>query len=101
MELQEKQLQIIKHYGPDYQLKRLTEECGELIVAIAKFQRSAQYLNIKKRVPSNELNNLISEMADVENLIEQIKFDYGLINGGVERVKKYKVDRELDRIKKG
>lgn len=98
--LKDKQLKIIKHYGPNKQLEQLVEECGELIVAIAKFQRSAQSLGIKKKVPSEELNNLIQEMADVENLIEQIKFDYHLISEGIKRVKVYKVNRELDRIRR-
>ncbi|MDR7870323.1 MAG: hypothetical protein RIN55_05655 [Tissierellaceae bacterium] len=97
-ELQERQLRLVKYYGPDHQLKRLTEECGELIVAIAKFQRSGQHLNIKKKEPSELLTNLISEIADVENLIEQIKLDYGLVSDGVVKVKEYKVNRELDRI---
>ena len=39
-------------------------------------------------------------MADVENLIEQIKFDYHLISEGIKRVKVYKVNRELDRIRR-
>ena len=96
--IQNKQLRIIGYYGPNHQLNRLTEECGELIVAIAKFQRSGQYLSIKKKEPSEELNNLIYEMADVENLIEQIKLDYDLVSEGVKKIKEYKVNRELDRI---
>lgn len=96
--LKDKQLEIIKYYGPNKQLRQLTEESGELIVAIAKFQRSGQHLNIKKKEPSEELNNLIFEIADVENLIEQIKFDYDLVSDGVAKVKEYKVNRELDRI---
>lgn len=100
-EIQEKQLRIVKHYGPDNQLKQLIEECGELIVVIAKFQRGGgQYLSIKKSAATKELDNLISEIADVENLIEQIKLDYCLLSEGVEAMKEYKVNREIERIRK-
>lgn len=99
-ELQEKQIRIVKHYGPDNQLKQLIEECGELIVVIAKFQRGGgQCLSIKKSTTTKELDNLISEMADVENLIEQIKLDYCLLAEGVEAMKEYKVNREIGRIR--
>lgn len=99
-DIKAKQSQIIKHYGTDNQLRQLTEECGELIVAIAKFQRSGQSLNIRSKTPSMELADVIFEIADVENLIEQIKCDYGLININVDIVKKQKVNRELMRIYK-
>ena len=99
-EIQKKQLETVKYYGPDNQLKRLTEECAELIVVIAKFQRGGgQYLSIKKSTTTKELDNLISEIADVENLIEQIKLDYCLLAEGVEAMKEYKVNREIDRIR--
>jgi len=99
--LEDKQIEIIRYYGPEKQLRQLTEECGELIVAIAKFQRSGQRLNIKHKVPSQLLTDLISELADVENLIEQIKLDYDLVREGVHKIKEFKVNRELDRINKG
>lgn len=99
--IQNNQLNILKYYGADNQLDKLIQECAELVVAITKFRESGgQRLSIKKDKPTKELNNLISEMADVENLIEQIKLDYDLVDDGVRRIKKYKVDRELGRINK-
>lgn len=99
-EIQEKQLGIVKYYGPDNQLKKLTEKCAELIVVIAKFQRGGgQYLSIKKGMTTKELDNLIFEIANVENLIEQIKLDYCLLAEGVEAMKEHEVNKEIDRIR--
>lgn len=98
LDLEDKQLEILKHYGREKQSRMLVEECGELIVAISKLRRNGKSLNIRYKVPSEEFNNLIEELADVENLIDQIKMDYDMINEGVKRVKEYKVNRELDRI---
>lgn len=93
MNLKEKQLAIIQHYGTEKQLDLLIEECGELIQAICKFKRS------KQTDKGFELNyNLVEEMADVENVIEQIKL---LIPGAarlIETIKDNKVNRQLHRI---
>lgn len=90
-DLRDKQLKTIESYGMDKQLDQLLEECGELIVSIAKFKRSKSFT----------MQNVIEEMADVENIIEQFKLKYEFINEGIGRIKEFKVDRELDRISKG
>lgn len=87
--IQNKQLQIIEHYGMDKQLEQLIEECGELIVAISKFKRSKSFT----------MQDVIEEMADLENLIEQFKEKHEFIKDGVYRFKTFKVNRELDRIR--
>lgn len=97
--LQEKQLEVINYYGATHQLKQLVEECGELIVAISKYRRAGQSLDIHS-APTKELNNLIEEFTDVENLIEQIKLRRKFVNDGVDTVKGFKVDRELERIER-
>lgn len=91
--VKDKQLEIINHYGTDKQLDQLIEECGELIVAIAK----------TKRYPFSDTcidkyENLIEEMADVKNLIEQIEIENSWIKEGVKRNIEYKVNREIERI---
>lgn len=88
-DLQEKQLQVINHYGIDKQYDQLIEECSELIQAICKY----------KRYQTDESKAKISsEIADVENLIEQIKMKDDFIEIGVRKFKEYKVHRELERI---
>lgn len=83
--IQIKQLSIIDHYGLEHQLRKLAEECAELIQAI-----------LKDKDPFRA--DIVCEMADVVNLIEQIQLKDELINEGVESIKLYKVNRELDRI---
>lgn len=82
----QKQKQIYNNYGLDTQLDKLEEECLELILAIKH----------KNRVLG--IGNIIEEMADVLNLIEQIKDNNEYIEKGIKRNIEYKVNRELERI---
>ena len=95
-DLETKQLQIIKHYGFENQLNQLVEECGELIVVIAKLKRygfTEDSIGIAY--------SLVGELADVKNLIEQLELKNKTIAEGIGKMKEYKVDRELDRIARG
>ena len=58
-------LRAIKTFGVEHQLSMLQEECGECSVAINHFRRS--------RIG---LHELISEMVDVEIMIDQMKLAY-------------------------
>lgn len=95
-ELEQKQLQIINHYGIDKQYDQLIEECSELIQAICKYKRD-DLLQSDNNIVTTA--NIIEEMADIENLIEQIKLKDKFIGVGVVKVKEHKVNRELERIK--
>lgn len=88
--LESKQLKIIKHYGLDNQLDQLVEESAELILSIRKYKRST----LKDPV------GIINELSDVLNLIEQIKLSDEYLEVGINKIKEYKVNRELDRISK-
>jgi len=66
----------IKTYGIDAQLDQTIEEAAELIVAINHLRRN--------RVDQSEL---ITELADVSIMIEQIVYGYNLYE---------KVDNEID-----
>ena len=89
-----KQLEIIDHYGIDKQYDQLIEECSELIKAICKYKRDD--ILQSDIIPTA---NIIEEIADVENLIEQLKLKDKLIAAGVVSIKEHKVNREIDRIK--
>ena len=91
---EEKQLQIIEHYGEDHQLDKLIEELAELIQAICKWKQN--YLSENS---IDYLENLLEEMADVTNLIEQFSLSDKYIADRIEEYKTEKVDRELKRIK--
>ena len=95
MDLKEKQLAIIQHYGTEKQLDLLIEECGELIQAICKFKRS------KQTDKGFELNyNLVEEMADVENVIEQFKEANPELIKLIKSIKENKLNRQMHRIEK-
>lgn len=83
--MKDKQLFIIKYHGTEHQLKKLAEECAELIQAILKNEDPFQV-------------RIIDEMADVLNLIEQIQLQAEFIREGVNVIKEHKVNREIKRI---
>ena len=79
--------QIADHYGLNNQMMQTVEEMGELTQAIVKVFRNGL---------DNERDNLIEELADVEIMIEQL--DYLLGDNQIEKIKEYKVNRQLNRI---
>lgn len=94
-DIETKQLKIIDHYGMDKQLDQLIEESSELIKAICKYKRHG-----RGDSTIDLLIDLIEELADVKNLIEQIELDSDYIKDGIKQLKEYKIDRELQRIKR-
>ena len=92
-ETENKQLQLINHYGIENQLNQLIEESAELVQAICKWKRDNKSENC-----IGFLDNLVEELADVLNLIEQIKLSDAYLEDGINKIKDYKVNRELKRI---
>lgn len=83
---------IANHYGLERQIVKLCEECGELTTAVAK------YINADNDVLRNALlDNVISEMADVTVMIEQIKHLLG-VGERVQNMAEYKIARQIGRI---
>ena len=78
---------IADHYGLNNQMMQTVEEMGELTQAIVKVFRNGL---------DNERDNLIEELADVEIMIEQL--DYLLGDNQIEKVKEYKINRQINRI---
>lgn len=84
----QKCLEILKHYGVSPQLRKLAEECGEAVQAALKYDYKAN--EVTKQA-------LITEIADLEIMVQQIKFVVGY-----EKVNKeidFKLNRQLERIK--
>ena len=77
------QIYIYNHYGYDAQMEKLKEECLELTLAIQHKEKPEK---------------IIEEMADVENVMEMLKECNTDIYNGVQSWKKYKVNREIDKI---
>ena len=79
---------IADHYGLNHQLMKTVEELNELALECAKSWD-------KKSITEN----LISGLADVEIMIEQIKYLGKIEQSDIDDVKAYKIDRQLRRIK--
>lgn len=73
---------IADHYGLEHQQGKCKEELGELIEAIDSLDERA----------------IIEEVADVEIMISQIKYLRDIPDEQVDVVKKYKIQRQLQRI---
>ena len=80
---------IFNYYGSNSQMDVTQDECAELIQAISKVKREG----IRERT----YDNLIEELADVEIMIEQMKF---MLRDNLEDVIKIKLERQRDRIEK-
>lgn len=82
MDWKQRNKAIIEFYGEEHQKLKLCEECAELIQAILK---------------GNE-KGMLEEIADVEVLIDQLKFTND-IGDFIKGRKRYKITRELTRIR--
>ena len=79
-------LSVIRlHYGRKLTLEKCKEELGELIQAINK----------------NDFENVHEEIADVYNILSHLKAYYNISDEEIKERQKYKVKRQLKRIKKG
>lgn len=97
--MQEKIKSIANHYGLPKQSRQLAEECAELIQATSKYMRF-QESSYASTVDWTYLQNICEEIADVEVMLEQIKYLLHINPEAIEEIKKNKIDRQLERIKK-
>ncbi len=81
---------ILTHYGVTGQSLIACEEAGELIRAISKAKRQSG--------DSASVQNLISEMADVLIMMEQLKSIYAIMDSEIDDEINYKLVRQLGRI---
>lgn len=79
--------------GYEEQSNQLVEECAELIQAVSKYRRATT--EAKKAVA---VENLIEEIADVEIMLEQIKYLLQIPEDELEAVKLFKVNRTREEI---
>lgn len=91
---------IAEHYGYEEQSNQLIEECAELIQAVSKYRRTAT-MPYTKQVASKQqtsLDNLVEEIADVEVMLEQIKYLLQIPEEDIQITKLYKINRTKERI---
>lgn len=93
---------IADYYGYEAQSRQLIEEMAELTQALNKLWR---YENACFNGDVYKLkHDIIEEIADVEICLEYVKYLLGCddssqqIEADVEKVKKFKVERELERM---
>ena len=79
--MEENLKRIADHYGLNHQKVKLIEEMGELTQAICKGKNL----------------NIIDEIADIEILLEQVKY-LMKINPDVKTRKMFKINRQLRRM---
>ena len=97
--MQDKIKRIANHYGLAKQQRQLAEECGELIQATSKYMRF-QEESYALTVDWTYLQNVIEEIADVEVMLDEIKYLLNINPKAIEEIKKNKIARQLERIEK-
>lgn len=80
---------IIDHYGEEHQIRKLMEECGELIQAVNKWYDERT---------EDARRNLIEEMADVELTVLQVRKMANITMEEVDEVYKAKYYRTFERM---
>ena len=83
--MENKLLTIFNTYGKSHQVSKLLEEVGEFI----------------ETVINGDKENMVQEMADCMVMLKQFQYYYGITDEEIEEVMKYKIDRQLERIKEG
>ena len=89
--MREQLLTIFNRYGLKNQLKHFNGEVFELNEAIFNYDQDT----------SNMLryNELVSEIADVTNMLCAIQYYYDISDSEVIDIMQHKIDRQLERIK--
>ena len=87
-------LEIINHYGPKHQQRKLAEESFELQEAITIVEERDQ-----DYIYDNQADMLIDEIADNLILISQFVQYYNLDTDSINKRIDAKLDRQMKRIK--
>lgn len=94
-------LKIIEHFGIRNQMKKLNEECYELIEAIANYQDIEPFTIEDTNFKAIFKNHVIEEIADCLVLINQFIEYYKIDNNDVAKIMQEKTNRTLKRIESG
>ena len=100
--ISERNKENAKYYGYEAQSNQLVEECAELIQAVNKYRRAVARLGepVAEEKRAVALDNLKEEIADVEIMLEQIKYLLQIPEEDLQGIKLYKVNRTRERIAK-
>ena len=92
---------VADYYGYEAQSNQLVEECAELIQAVSKYRRAVlgNGQPTAKGIKEVALENIIEEIADVEVMLEQIKYLLQIPDEDIEAVKLFKENRTKERMR--
>ncbi len=85
---------IADHYGCEAQGNQLIEECAELIQSMNKYKRAKT-----KQEKKVALDSLKEEIADVEIMIDQMRYLLGISEDDIKGIKSFKLRRTVSRFK--
>ena len=91
---------IISFYGVIPQLKYFQSEVFELNEAIISAEHS-RCVGITRDVAPICIEHIAEEIADGMVMLQQFQYYDGIEDKEIEEVMKYKIDRQLERIKEG
>lgn len=97
-ELKDLNRKVADFYGYEAQSNQLVEECAELIQAVNKYRRARGLGQATPVVFMEAKDNLIEEIADVEVMLDQIKYLLKVHEVDVVAVKDRKMSRTLERM---
>ena len=86
-------LEVADHFGYEIQSEQLVEECAELIQAVNKYRRARGTGQPTTLSEEAAFRNLVEEIADVESMLEQIKYLLNIQQKMIEEIKEVKTDR--------
>ena len=93
-------LKIISFYRVMPQLKYFQSEVFELVEAVINRELHWNYdTEIQDIKPLDK--HIAEEISDCFVMLKQFQYYYGIEDKEIEEVMKYKIDRQLERIKEG
>lgn len=88
---------IADFYGQESQLNQTVEECGELVQAIAKYNRAAGRGYNTNVTPEEAKEHLIEELADVQMMVCQMVYLLHCERTILDKING-KADRQIERM---
>ena len=100
--MKNKLLQIISFYGLSNQLKYIHSEYFELDEAILDYNNAGWDFSDEdcKDIENSYKEHIAEELADVEMMLDQFKAYYGIEQEKINKIKNFKIERQLERIDK-
>lgn len=92
---------ILEHFGIRNQMKKLNEECFELLEAIDNYEDSKLYGEESDKHLDVFRDHIVEEMADMLTLLTQFIVKYNVIAPEIDNIMDLKLERTEKRISEG